>query len=353
MLLLLPLNLLGLALAQDTGSIAVTVKGNVQGRIYVDGQDTGLSTPNVVRGIAPGNHLVQVLVQDQCLGALAPVDVTPGREASIEPALMTMGGFVQIRATPPGTTVTLDGRAVSLPYADELTCGAHVLEASAPGYLTERREVNIEMGSAPTFVFELMEQGYGSVQLQVEPPGARVLIDGKQEAVGSQTINQLPSGVHTLRVELDGYTPYEQSVAVKANATQALTVKLTPLQPLPGTLPEAPTPTGRSKKVAGGALLGGGLVAAGVGAASYFGARGTYVDEYLPLYKEGRCQLTAQEGLDADLCAQATALYMDEINTPYKLGVGLMVAGGALAASGGVLLFVDQDQVLVGFSRRF
>lgn len=354
MLLFLALNLVGLAQAQDTGSIAVTVKGNAQGRIYLDGQDTGQTTPAVLPRVTVGNHLVQVLVKDQCLGALVPVDVSPGREASVEPVLMTMGGFVQIRATPAAATVTLDGQPVSLPFADELSCGAHILEASAPGYLSERREVEVEMGSAPTFVFELMEQGYGSVQVQVEPPSARVLVDGEAVAVGSQTINQLPSGVHTVRVELDGYEPYEQSVAIKANGTQSLSVKLNPLGPGPALPPDPRTPpAGLGRKVAGGALVAAGLAGVGVGAVSYAGARGVYMDEYLPLYREGRCDRSVEEGAIAETCAQATEVYTDRVNLPYKLGLGLMVGGGALVAGGGVLVFVGQDEVAVGFTRRF
>lgn len=355
MLLFLSLNLVGVALAQDTGSVSVTVKGNIQGKIYLDGQDTGKSTPNVLSGVPAGNHLVQVLVKDQCLGALSPVDVSPGREASAELSLMNMGGFVQIRATPAGTSVTLDGRPVSLPFADELSCGAHVIEAQAPGYITEKREVDVEMGSAPTYIFELLEQGYGSVQLAVDPPSARILVDGKQVAVGSQTINQLASGVHTVRVELDGYTAWEQSVAIKANATQSLNVKLSPADgavvPLPD--PVKPSHPGRGKKIAGGALAVAGLGMLGGGAYTYMQARTIYLEEYVPLYREGDCQLSASEGADADLCGQATTVYTDQINTPYKLGIGMMVAGGALAAGGGVLVFVDQNQVSVGYTRRF
>lgn len=360
MLLLSLLTFSQVAFAQDVGSITVTVSSGPNGKILVDGKDTGLTTPATVPNVPSGNHLVQVQVADRCLGGVTSVDVAPSREARAELTLSSQGGFTQIKVTPETASVLIDDKMVPMPFADELTCGKHKLQVTAPGYVPETREVIVEMGSAPTFRFELLEDGFGAVVVQVSPPNAKVLLDGKQVATGSETLSNIPSGSHVVRAELDGYNPAEQPVTVRANGSTQLNLTLTPMtgaaNPVDPTKPpkEPKEPKqGVGKKVAGGAALAVGLGVGGVGAAMYSGARSAYLNSYAPLYNEGNCGPDSSGPADPETCEQAQGVYDTEVAGPYRAGIGLMVAGGALVASGGVLLFVSDDQAMIGYTREF
>lgn len=359
MLLLSLLTFSPVAFAQDVGSITVTVTSGPNGKILVDGKDTGLSTPATVPNVTAGNHLVQVQVPERCLGGVTSVDVAPSRESRAELTLTSQGGFTQIKVTPESASVLIDDKMVPMPFADELTCGKHKLQVTAPGYVPETREVFVEMGSAPTFRFELLEEGFGSVVVQVSPPSSKVLLDGKQVATGSETLSNIPSGSHVVRAELDGYNPAEQPVTVRANGSTQVNLNLTPMtsaNPVdtakPPKEPKEPK-QGVGKKVAGGAALAVGLGVGGVGAATYSKARSAYVNSYSPLYNEGNCGPDATGPADPEKCEQAQGVYDSEVAGPYRAGIGLMVAGGALVASGGVLLFVNDDRAMIGYTREF
>ena len=66
----------------------------------------------------------------------------------------------------------------------------------------------------------------GILVLRADPPKARVLVDG--EPLEPQEGGRVPilSGNHTLRIEADGYDPYEETVAVVAGAETTKAVRL-------------------------------------------------------------------------------------------------------------------------------
>jgi hypothetical protein len=68
----------------------------------------------------------------------------------------------------------------------------------------------------------------GILVLQVEPPRVRVLVDG--DPVEPQEGGKVPilSGSRTLRVEADGYEPYEEMFAIVAGAETRKTLRLRP-----------------------------------------------------------------------------------------------------------------------------
>ncbi len=66
------------------------------------------------------------------------------------------------------------------------------------------------------------------VSVRSEPPGARLVLDG-QKRVGTApaTVSILP-GRHSIRAELDGYVPAEQSFEVRQDAGPSLVLRLAP-----------------------------------------------------------------------------------------------------------------------------
>ena len=68
----------------------------------------------------------------------------------------------------------------------------------------------------------------GILTLLVDPPKAHVLVDG--EPVEPQEGGKVPllSGSRTLRIEMDGYDPYEEMFAVVAGAETRKEVRLRP-----------------------------------------------------------------------------------------------------------------------------
>ncbi|MGD8736260.1 MAG: DUF5107 domain-containing protein [Anaerolineae bacterium] len=79
------------------------------------------------------------------------------------------------------------------------------------------------------------------VSIEVEPRGARVLIDGLRS--GSTPVSlQLPAGQHTVRVEMEGYEPLEETITIAANDQATISGQLVPQAGSEGA-PHTPTAT--------------------------------------------------------------------------------------------------------------
>ncbi|MCX7718976.1 MAG: DUF4384 domain-containing protein [Candidatus Sumerlaeaceae bacterium] len=74
---------------------------------------------------------------------------------------------------------------------------------------------------------------YGALAINTYPTNARIYLDGDYFGRSPQIISRLEIGYHKLRVEKEGYLPYECNVYVKGNETKDLDIFLheTPAEP--------------------------------------------------------------------------------------------------------------------------
>ena len=57
----------------------------------------------------------------------------------------------------------------------------------------------------------------GAVRVESRPPGARVVIDGREVGTTPTVVSDVAAGTRSLRIELDGYRPWVTSVDVPAS----------------------------------------------------------------------------------------------------------------------------------------
>jgi hypothetical protein len=83
------------------------------------------------------------------------------------------------------------------------------------------------------------DQLHGSVQVQSDLVGASVQIDGKQigktPLANLGVVGKLPLGKHMLRVEAQGYSPFEEEVEVRFQKVSQVVVRLLPSNEVIGT----------------------------------------------------------------------------------------------------------------------
>lgn len=109
----------------------------------------------------------------------------------------------------------------------------------------------------------------GSLRVVSEPPGARVLVAGKE--LGRTPLEStLLTGEHLVRAELDGHIPVERGVRVQAGEEARVSLSLRALaEPEPAGTPDEPEPTQTSTptSTSGGGMSGKTIgIIAGVGA---------------------------------------------------------------------------------------
>ncbi len=111
-----------------------------------------------------------------------------------------------------------------------LTYGRHSYRVSSPLYQSEAG--NIEIGLEKKTLDISLKPDYGQLEISTTPEnGARVYIDGSETPAGTTpfTTDRLPSGEHTLRLQLAQYESRTMQVTLPSDgSTQPLSVALTP-----------------------------------------------------------------------------------------------------------------------------
>jgi hypothetical protein len=252
-------------------------------------------------------------------GAPVPEPGTP--EAQPRPEAAPAHGLIMVSSSVKKAKATLDGKPVSMPLAEQVPPGKHVVRISARGYVTWEREVQIAAGG--TFADDAVLVARKASLSISGSDGADVLLDGRP--VGEMPLLapiETPAGRRRVAVVRDGYKPYVADVILVRGEKRELDVTL--------------SPTGQ--RIASYVLFGAGLaglVAGSALAGVSFSAQSTAqkIDE-----KRERENITEAERLDY----QDAVVRRDEYRRFAAVGLG---AGALLGAVGFVLFIADSPDV--------
>jgi hypothetical protein len=159
-------------------------------------------------------------------------------------------GRLQVRSTPPGATVVLNGteRGVTPLVLRDLGLGRYSLQVTRSGYATEQRQLSLTRAkSAVALNLRLKRmagaqaapartgtaqatptepQAIGSLVVDSLPSGAKVFLDGKPVGTTPLVLTSVIAGSHAVRLELSGHRPWSTSVQVAAGERSKVTGSL-------------------------------------------------------------------------------------------------------------------------------
>jgi hypothetical protein len=134
------------------------------------------------------------------------------------PGVSQLGGQVDVRSSPDGATVFVDGEPTGLRtpvVLKGLTGGRRLrLRVEKAGYASQEREIEVAAGAVGSLAFELLASD-GRVRFEGAPADARIYVDDALIAGGAESI-RLSAGRHTVRVESQGFLVYSGTVVVVA-----------------------------------------------------------------------------------------------------------------------------------------
>lgn len=134
---------------------------------------------------------------------------------------------LELRVSPAGATVTVDGRP--LPSATDaawLDPVAHVIEVSHPGHTAMRQEVAPQVGGRVVLAFELRPlPQVGRLVVEPSPLDARVLVNGVEVGRGA-VARDLPPGDFYVEVTAPEHAAWRRRVTVRAGAELRLSAAL-------------------------------------------------------------------------------------------------------------------------------
>ncbi|MFT5289709.1 MAG: sulfatase activating formylglycine-generating enzyme [Planctomycetota bacterium] len=174
---------------------------------------------------------------------LEQIDVEFGEDLPLVYELKKLPGSLDVESQPAGAEIRLQGRRVGVtPLSGlELEPGRHELTVVAERYLPSVAPIEIEgMGVRQTLEVEL-KPGWGTLEIETVPPAAVAWL-GDARLAPTPSHAEPMAGTHLLRIEKDGFKPYEQEVVIEAGQRKRL--PLIALERIEGFLSVSSEPVG-------------------------------------------------------------------------------------------------------------
>lgn len=175
-----------------------------------------------------------------------------GRKARPAPAPtpIVIPGQLVVNSTPEGAQIQVDGRFddtwVTPVTLTGLAPGTHTISVIRSGFNPETRSVDIAQASKSFLVVHLTVQG-ATVNLTSDPPGAQVLMDGRDTGRVTPVQLMVESGQHNFLIRMQGYLEDSTTANLQAGQSFRFAPALRPL----GNVEDIKT-VGRFKKLFGG-----------------------------------------------------------------------------------------------------
>ncbi len=148
--------------------------------------------------------------------------------AALVPPAASAAGWLLVRSEPPGATVTVDGvdRGRTPLALSDMPFDTYRVEVSREGFRSEATQLALTPAAAVASIQIELQRGadpppapvVGALLVESRPPGARVVIDGREVGITPTVVSGVAAGTRGVRIELDGYQPWETSVDVPASA---------------------------------------------------------------------------------------------------------------------------------------
>ncbi len=151
------------------------------------------------------------------------------RKAVVAPAALAVGELA-INSVPEGAQVQVDGRGAGLtPVAlANLSPGQHLVVLSKAGYAVESRSVLVQGGTRAALAVSLGQLA-AVAAIASEPPGAAIIIDGRDTGKVTPAKLVVGQGNHSLVLRKAGYLQTSASMALNPGETFQFLPTLKPL----------------------------------------------------------------------------------------------------------------------------
>ena len=222
----------------------VYVAADVDGApIFLDGTQVGV-TPGRLNNVPPGAHIIELRMEGR-QPVRETVNVTSGQLATVNvtlrPTVAPTGVVRVVVANPNGPVpadvqVSLDGTPLTgtPPSNEAVAPGTHLVQVSATGFRSTRREITVTAGQtqAVAIDLEVAAATSGSLRVIVPTPGAQAFVDGDPLNLSNGRVDRadLAPGSHTVRITAPGREPVIREVAVTAGQQAVLELADTDLR---------------------------------------------------------------------------------------------------------------------------
>ena len=205
-------------------------------RAFLDGTDMG-PVPVDVKDVKAGDHIVQVKAPGFQTGEKR-VSVASGGSQIVKFDLNAEAsgdqGLLKVVSSVPGAEVFIDGAAVGhVPQEKKIASGEHPVTVRLEGYKEFNQKVRVEGGQTITVQADL--KAVGRLRIMSATPNAHVMINGVP-AGKTPLVTEVETGDTIVRIEANGFTPFEQNITIEGGKSQTISRELAVAGPSEGEL---------------------------------------------------------------------------------------------------------------------
>ena len=193
--------------------------------IVLDGTINGI-TPANLTGISEGSHFL-VLKKTGYSDYQAAVTVNSGKTTNVSANLSVATGSINIKSTPSGATIVLDGTAKGTTPINlrGIAVGSHTLVLKKSGYNDYSTNVTVVPGQTTT-ISAFLSASSGLVSINSTPSGATIVLDGLIKGITPATLTDISTGIHKLVLKKSGYNDFQTTFTVSPGKTTRISATM-------------------------------------------------------------------------------------------------------------------------------
>lgn len=138
-------------------------------------------------------------------------------------------GLLTADITPADAVLLIDGVIKNTKKNIRLTPGVYSIEARAPGYDAQTRNITVNQGDSLTEKFTL-NQRTGSLYFSIEQPDARITLSKNNQVVetwtGNNSFKDLPVGMYEISAVLTNFTSKTRQIEIIQDTDQTISLNL-------------------------------------------------------------------------------------------------------------------------------
>lgn len=136
-------------------------------------------------------------------------------------------GWIILESEPSGASVYINDEFVgNTPLNNyKQSYGTYQYRLESPNYHPATGTIELNAGRFEQRI--ALKPAFGSISVKANVTGAKILLDGKPTGKSSPaTLTEIPSGSHTITLQLDKYAPQQQNVVVEDGQTADVSMSL-------------------------------------------------------------------------------------------------------------------------------
>lgn len=194
-------------------------------RVMMGGEEKG-KTPLFLPEVPIGTYRLLVALPGY-KPYVADVVIKADEETVVDAILERERGSLRVETEPPGALIVVDGKArgKSPLSLKDVGAGEHVVVAQLEGYERVERRVVVEAEKEAVLRIRLVRV-MGAIEVDSVPQGAKVYVDDAYVGDTPLKPTEVVPGKHKIRLELEGYRPYETEAVVEPKRSTRLFAKL-------------------------------------------------------------------------------------------------------------------------------